>query len=57
MPAHCRTDSYPSEWVGLCLWVRLEAGCVPGDLWAAYLLMDGAVIPPGLLFVLGLLSS
>ena len=34
----------------------IRGGCVPGGLYIACLLMGGAVIPPGLLFALGLLS-
>ena len=34
----------------------IRGSCVPGDLQATCLLMDGAVFPPGLLFGLGLLS-
>ena len=43
--------------MGLYLWVRLEEAVCLGGLQAACLLMAGTVIPPGLLFGLGLLST
>ena len=43
--------------VGLFLWVKLEVAVRLGCLLAAYLLMGVAVIPPGLLFGLDLLSA
>ena len=49
-------DSYPSGGWGFVS-VRLEVAVCLEDLWAAFLLMGGAVIPPGLLFGLGLLSA
>ena len=50
-------DSYPSGGWALSL-VEFRGCCVPGGggLSAACLLMGGAVIPPGLLFGLGLLN-
>ena len=49
-------DSYGSGGWGFVS-VRLEVAVCLEDLWAAFLLMGGAVIPPGLLFGLGLLST
>ena len=43
-------------WVGLCLWVRLEVGCVPGGPLGSLFTDGWALVLPGLLFGLGLLS-
>ena len=48
-------DSNPSGWVGLSLWMGLEATVCLRGLEVACLVRDGAVTPPGLLFALGLL--
>ena len=57
MGACCRLPDGGNWWVGLCLWVKLEVAVCLGVLSAACLLMGGAVIPPGLLFGLGLLRA
>ena len=49
-------DSNPSGGWG-CLWMGLEAAVCLRGLWVACLLMGRAVILPGLLNALGLLSA
>ena len=60
MSAHWQVELIPIPLVGGALSLgEIRGSCVPGGggLGAASLLRGGAVIPPGLLFVLGLLST
>ena len=58
MPAHWQEELILIPLVGGALSLDgIGDGCVPGGSLGAGLLRDMAVIPPGLLFALGLLSA
>ena len=57
MPAHWKAELIPVPLVGGALSPEgIRGSCVPGGSLGS-LFTDGAVIPPGLLFALGLLSA